>query len=70
MVFNIKLCLLVTSEQDKVKSFLVECIALDTVNAALVGGVVLSCLALLGESYHNVKAFITYGARYKKSLLS
>lgn len=67
MVLNILVCLPVKSDNDKLKSFLVASVMLDAVNASSVGGEVLRCLAVLGVSYQDVRAFVTNGARYMKA---
>ena len=67
MVLNILVCLPVVSQTDKLKSFLVESVMLDAVNATSVGGEVVRCLAVLGVPYQKVKAFVTDGARYMKA---
>ena len=67
MILNIFVCLPVTSESQKLKSFLVHSAMLEAVNANTVGGEVVRYLAVLDVLYRNVKAFVTDGARYMKA---
>ena len=67
MVLNILFSLPVKSEIEQLKSYVVDNVVLEAVNAATVSGAVLRCLTVIDIPLNKVTAFVTDGARYMKA---